>query len=85
MATKKPKPPLSVEAIKHEEATRKNIPTVEYQAMLVRAEQAPVRVVMQRPASGLTDEIKKRNCDLDPQLVFCQGLGVSRRNRHGLQ
>ena len=34
MATKKPKKPLSVEALKHDEATRKNIPTAEYQAML---------------------------------------------------
>jgi len=44
MATKKPKTPLSVEAIEHDKATRKNIPTAEYQAMLARAEQAPMRV-----------------------------------------
>jgi len=60
MATKKKeKTPLSVEAIKHEEATRKNIPTAEYQAVLAKAEQAPVRVAMER-----------RNRDLDPQLVW---------------
>jgi len=59
MATKKPKTPISVEALKHEDATRKNIPTAEYQAVLAKAEQAPVRVAMER-----------RNRDLDPQLVW---------------
>lgn len=59
MATRKPKTPISVEALKHEEATRKNIPTAEYQAVLARAEQAPVRVAIER-----------RNRDLDPQLVW---------------
>jgi len=59
MATKKTKTPISVEALKHEEATRKNIPTAEYQAVLAKAEQAPVRVAMER-----------RNRDLDPQLVW---------------
>ncbi len=59
MATKKTKTPISVEAIKHEEATRKNIPTAEYQAVLAKAEQTPVRVAYER-----------RNRDLDPQLVW---------------
>ena len=59
MATKKTKTPISVEALKHEEATRKNIPTAEYQAVLAKTEQAPVRVAMER-----------RNRDLDPQLVW---------------
>ncbi|MBV6412778.1 MAG: hypothetical protein OMOMHJEC_00563 [Xanthomonadales bacterium] len=58
MATSK-KTPISVEALKHDEATRKNIPTAEYQAVLAKAEQAPVRVAMER-----------RNHDLDPQLVW---------------
>ncbi len=58
MATSK-KTPISVEALKHDEATRKNIPTAEYQAVLAKAEQAPVRVAMER-----------RNRDLDPQLVW---------------
>jgi adenine-specific DNA-methyltransferase len=43
MATRKPKTPLTVEALKHDEATRKNIPTAEYQAVLAKTEQAPVR------------------------------------------
>ena len=58
MATSK-KTPISVEALKHDEATRKNIPTAEYQAVLAKTEQAPVRVAMER-----------RNRDLDPQLVW---------------
>ena len=51
--------PLTVETLKHDEATRKNIPTAEYQAVLAKAEQAPVRVAYER-----------RNRDLDPQLVW---------------
>jgi len=49
----------SVEALKHEEATRKNIPTAEYQSVLQKEEQNPVRVAYER-----------RNRDLDPQLVW---------------
>jgi adenine-specific DNA-methyltransferase len=43
----------------HPDASRKNIPTAEYQAMLDKGEQAPVRVAYER-----------RNRDLDPQLVW---------------
>jgi adenine-specific DNA-methyltransferase len=56
---KKPKTPLSVEAIKHDDATRKNIPTAEYQSVLAQDEKSPVRVAYER-----------RNRDLDPQLVW---------------
>ncbi len=49
----------TVEAIKHSEATRKNIPTAEYQSVLQKNEQDPVRVAYDR-----------RNRDLDPQLVW---------------
>ena len=59
MATRKTKTPLGVEALKHDEATRKNIPTAEYQAVLAKSEQSPVRVAYER-----------RNRDLDPQLVW---------------
>ena len=49
----------TVEALRHEEDTRTNIPTAEYQSM-VREEQAtPLRKAYQR-----------RNRDLDPQLVW---------------
>jgi len=49
----------TVTALKHEEATRKNIPTAEYQSVLQKEEQSPVRVAYER-----------RNRDLDPQLVW---------------
>jgi adenine-specific DNA-methyltransferase len=49
----------TVEVLKHEEAKRKNIPTAEYQSVLQKAEQSPVRVAYER-----------RNRDLDPQLVW---------------
>lgn len=49
----------SVEALTHEEATRKNIPTAEYQSVMQKEEQSPIRVAYER-----------RNRDLDPQLVW---------------
>ena len=49
----------SVETLKHDEATRKNIPTAEYQSVLRQEEQHPVRIAYER-----------RNRDLDPQLVW---------------
>jgi adenine-specific DNA-methyltransferase len=62
MATKQPKAPkpaLIVETLKHDDATRKNIPTAEYQSVMAKDEQKPVRV-----------EYERRNRDLDPQLVW---------------
>ncbi|CAM5320298.1 site-specific DNA-methyltransferase [Eoetvoesiella caeni] len=58
MATRA-KNPLSVETLNHREATRKNIPTAEYQSVMAKNEQSPVRVAYDR-----------RNRDLDPQLVW---------------
>ena len=49
----------TVETITHEEASRRNIPTAEYQAMMDKEAQTPVRVAYER-----------RNRDLDPQLVW---------------
>ena len=48
-----------VETIKHDEASRKNIPTAEYQSVMAKDEQSPIRVAYER-----------RNRDLDPQLVW---------------
>ncbi len=50
---------LTVETIKHDEATRKNIPTAEHQSIMHDAEKSPVRIAYER-----------RNRDLDPQLVW---------------
>ncbi|MBI5450084.1 MAG: site-specific DNA-methyltransferase, partial [Gammaproteobacteria bacterium] len=56
---KAPTKTLTVETLKHDDATRKNIPTAEYQSVMQKDEQSPVRVAYQR-----------RNRDLDPQLVW---------------
>lgn len=48
-----------VETFKHEDATRKNIPTAEHQAVLREDEKNPIQVAYER-----------RNRDLDPQLVW---------------
>src|ERR1700732_5193576 len=57
----KPKPDKTktVETLTHEEASRKNIPTAEFQSVMRKDEQSPIRVAYQR-----------RNRDLDPQLVW---------------
>lgn len=49
----------SVETLRHDEASRKNIPTAEYQSVMRKEEESPVRVAYER-----------RNRDLDPQLVW---------------
>ena len=49
----------SVEIITHEEASRRNLPSAEHQALVKESEASPVRVAYQR-----------RNRDLDPQLVW---------------
>ncbi len=69
MATKK-NIPLTVETLKHGDAKRKNIPTAEYQSVMAKDEQKPVRVEYERTAAGNSDEKARRNRDLDPQLVW---------------
>src|SRR5713226_1681206 len=61
MATKSTKPEnqKTVETLTHEEASRKNIPTAEFQSVMRKDEQTPIRVAYER-----------RNRDLDPQLVW---------------
>jgi adenine-specific DNA-methyltransferase len=61
MAKKPPKPEIkkTVETLTHEEASRKNIPTAEFQSVMHKEQQSPVRVAYER-----------RNRDLDPQLVW---------------
>ncbi|NEO87331.1 MAG: site-specific DNA-methyltransferase [Spirulina sp. SIO3F2] len=57
-STKKQQP-KQVKALKHDDATRKNIPTAEHQSVMATEEQSPIRVAYER-----------RNRDLDPQLVW---------------
>src|SRR5690348_7177905 len=61
MAKRAPKQSSSkkVETLTHDKAKRKNIPTAEYQSVLQKEEQSPVRIAYER-----------RNRDLDPQLVW---------------
>jgi adenine-specific DNA-methyltransferase len=55
---KKPAAQKSVEALTHDEAKRKNIPTAEFQSVLEKEQEAPKKVRY------------PRNTDLDPQLVW---------------
>ena len=48
-----------VETLRHEEASRKNIPTAEFRSVMERGEQSHVQTAY-----------KRRNRDLDPQLVW---------------
>ena len=51
--------PKQIEALSHDEASRKNIPTAEHEPLLREQEKSAVRVAYER-----------RNPDLDPQLVW---------------
>jgi len=55
----KPSKPIKVETLKHQDATRKNIPTAEYQSVMQKEQASPIQVAYER-----------RNKDLDPQLVW---------------
>ena len=57
--TPRKKSPKQVETLTHDEASRKNIPTAEYQSVMDKDDQSPVRIAYER-----------RNRDLDPQLVW---------------
>jgi adenine-specific DNA-methyltransferase len=50
---------ITVETLTHDEATRKNIPTAEYQSVMAKEVESPIRIAYER-----------RNRDLDPQLVW---------------
>ena len=56
---KKAKTGKSVETLRHEDASRTNIPTAEYQSMVRQEEESSIQVAYER-----------RNRDLDPQLVW---------------
>ena len=56
---RKSKQPKQVEALTHGGASRKNIPTAEYQAVMAEDDRHPIEVAYRR-----------RNPDLDPQLVW---------------
>src|SRR5215470_16314464 len=49
----------TIETLKHDKVSRLNIPTAEYQSVMQKEEENPIRVAYER-----------RNRDLDPQLVW---------------
>ncbi len=57
--TKKKKKKKLIETLTHNDASRKNIPTAEYQSVMHKEDLTPLQVAYQR-----------RNRDLDPQLVW---------------
>jgi len=59
MAVKNNNSNKTVETLTHEEASRKNIPTAEYQSVMDKEQQKPIKVAYER-----------RNRDLDPQLMW---------------
>jgi adenine-specific DNA-methyltransferase len=67
-----PKAPKSIHAIKHDDATRKNIPTAEMESFFLREEDSaprpPVAYPRERPLAN--GEIRERDDELDPQLIW---------------
>ena len=59
MPRKSKRPQKTVETLTHQDASRKNIPTAEFQSVMHKDEQSPIQVAYER-----------RNRDLDPQLVW---------------
>ncbi len=66
----KKKTAYTVETLTHPDATRKNIPTAEYQSVMEKDLQDPVQVSYPRQGKGLEKERQDRNPDLDPQLIW---------------
>ena len=60
----------TIEALTHIEARRRNIPTAEFQSIMQKESQDPLKVDYPRNAQGLDEEKQNRNRDLDPQLVW---------------
>ena len=60
----------TVETLKHQDASRKNIPTAEYQAVMKTDDESPIETAYRR-----------RNRDLDPQLVW---RGKDKQDRSNL-
>ena len=56
---RKARQPKQVDTIRHSEATRPNLPSAEHQSLMGEDEQSPIQVAY-----------KRRNRDMDPQLVW---------------
>lgn len=55
----KKKEPKKVEAFTHDDASRKNIPTAEFESVMRKEDKSPIQIAYER-----------RNRDLDPQLAW---------------
>lgn len=65
------KKPLSIEATRHDAATRKNIPTAEFESIMRTEDKSPIRVAYERRVPFQdAGEVAGRERDLDPQLVW---------------
>jgi len=60
----------TIETLTHDEAKRKNIPTAEFQSVLQKEAQDPLKIKYPRNVDGLDKEKANRNRDLDPQIVW---------------
>jgi adenine-specific DNA-methyltransferase len=56
---RRPSGPKDIDSLRHDHATRRNIPTAEFQSIMRDEDKSPVRIAYER-----------RNRDLDPQLVW---------------
>ena len=76
MAPPKKKKPTkkAVETLTHGDATRTNIPTAEYEAVMRKGDHQPASATYERPgvaaSAAMESETETRNPDLDPQLVW---------------
>jgi adenine-specific DNA-methyltransferase len=74
MARKKKTTKKSVATLTHDDASRTNIPTAEFESVMRQGDRKPVAVEYERPggeaADAMQDETADRNPDLDPQLVW---------------
>ena len=67
-----PKAPKSVHAIKHDDATRKNIPTAEMESFFLREEDSAPRPPLAFPRARplANGETRDRDGEADPQLIW---------------
>ena len=76
---KAPKSKLGVEALKHCDAKRKNIPTAEYQSVMRKEEREPTRIAYLRSPAVYESMLQRLNAD--PRMAIQEGIdsGPARR------
>lgn len=66
-------PKKEVVTLKHEEASRRNIPTAEFQSVMQPEELNPISVTYERDGKGLEHEKEQRNRDGPAARVAREG------------